>query len=301
MASLSLHVVRPLGHELWVDHDFLSDIVLEGNTAPNGVKARFTHPGMSNDGVGSKLGKLADFYQNGDQVFADLHFQEAATKSPDGNLADYVMSLAEDTPEDFGLSIVFEHDMQAMQTHQEDNSVTQGGRDIFTSPDELNRNNFPHARLQRLRAGDVVDSPAANPDGLFKRGQEAAVEGDRLLSYALGLSDAKPEASMFGVDGDRAQQFLSRFLERHNLSIQKGGDSVSDDNATAVETPPTRDEFVAAQARYTKAFGAENGQTGGLVRMSRMRMLKGFILRNSKSNWQQRKLRFQNCKRPLRA
>lgn len=249
-----------LGHEIWVDHEFLGEVA-EAITA-TGVKARFTHPGLSSDGVGQKLGKLTDAIVDGDQVLADLHFQEAATKTVDGDLADYVMSLAEETPEDFGLSIVFEHDIESMNEHLAENTITHAGREIYTSPDELNKDNYPHARLARLRAGDVVDSPAANPDGLFQRGQEAAKDGEDLLSYALGLVDAKPLSSRFNVDGDRAKQFLSRFLSRHKLEImKKGGDQVSDTNTneTAVDAPPTREQFTAELQRYQEAFGVVNG------------------------------------------
>ena len=248
-----------LGHGLWVDAEFLQDVSDHLNASGNGVKSRFTHPGLSSDGVGSKLGKLHEAKVIGDQVFADLHFQEAATKTPDGDLADYVMSLAEETPEDFGLSIVFEHDANAMESHEAQNSVMQAGRSIFVSPDEDNQNNYPHARLAKLRAGDVVDSPAANPEGLFKRGQEAAQEADAFLQYTLGLSDAKPALSAFNVDGDRAAQFVSRFLERHQLSIQKGGDPVSGNENAVENLPSTRKQFTQELQSYSEAFGHEKG------------------------------------------
>jgi hypothetical protein len=242
-----------LGHELWVDADFLSDTTAAIN-AGKGLKARFTHPGLSSDGTGSKLGTLHNAKTVGDQVIADLHFQRAAHKTPDGNLADYVMTLAEETPEQFGLSIVFENDTDRQEAHQAE--YTDAG--MFGSPDDFNTNNYPHAMLAHLRAGDVVDEPAANPEGLFRRGQEFAQQGEDLLSYVLGLTDAKPGAVCFGVDGDRASQFLARFLERHNLSIQEGGETVSEVE-TAVESLPTREDFAVELLQYTETFGAENG------------------------------------------
>jgi len=245
-----------LGHELWVDADFLADTTAAINSTSTGLKARFTHPGLSNDGMGTKLGTIHDAKTVGDQVIADLHFQAAAHKTPDGDLADYVMTLAEETPDQFGLSIVFEHDLELEQAHT--NEHTSG--DLFISPDEHNKNNYAHAMLANLRAGDVVDEPAANPDGLFKRGQEFAQQGDELLQYVLGVSDAKPSTLCFGVDGDRAMQFVTRFLSRHNLTIQKGGDPVSEVES-AVDAPPTREEFAAQLLQYTEAFGADNGAT----------------------------------------
>jgi hypothetical protein len=242
-----------LGHDLWVDREFLEDVASSVNASDRGVKARFTHPGLSSDGVGTKLGKFTNARVVGDQVIADMHLQEAAFNTPEGDLGSYVLSLAEDTPEDFGLSIVFDHDFEMAEELTAENTTK--GR--FVSPDEANKNNYEHARLSRLYACDVVDSPAANPAGLFKRGQEAAIEADNLLSYALGLSGSKPSCLSFGVDGDRAKQFLARFLERHNLTLVKGGDPVSDVESGA--PAPTREQFAAELSRYVEHFGAEFG------------------------------------------
>jgi len=250
-----------LGHEMWVDQDFLSDVTAAINSAAiasptGGVKARFTHPGLSSDGVGQKLGRVTNAQVSGEQVIADVHFQRASTISPDGNLAEYVMTLAEETPEDFGLSIVFEHDSELAELHVEAN--TSGNR--YVSPDEDNLNNYVHAQLGRLRSADVVDSPAANPEGLFQRGQEAAREGEAFLEYALGLSDAKPNTSRFSVDADRAAIFFTRFLERHNLSLEeKEGNPVDNPDTPTVEKGPTRESFAAELDRYVERFGAESG------------------------------------------
>ena len=248
-----------LGHDLWVDADFLSDVTAAGNAKNTGLKARFTHPGLSSDGLGTYLGKVHDLRTEGDQVIGDLHFQESATKTPDGDLAAYVMQLAEDAPEDFGISIVFDHDAVASELHTLEN--TQGGR--FVSPDEDNKNNYPHARLQQLRAADVVDSPAANPDGLFHREQQVAQDAEGLFEYALGLRDDKPDLVALSVDSDRIRAALTRFLSRHNLSLIEEGEPMAD----AIDTPETpappqatREEFAAELQRYITAFGAQGGE-----------------------------------------
>jgi len=247
-----------LGHDLWVDADFLSDVTAAGNAKNTGLKARFTHPGLSSDGLGTYLGKVHNLRTEGDRVIGDLHFQESATKTPDGNLAEYVMQLAEDAPEDFGISIVFDHDAAASELHTLEN--TQGGR--FVSPDEDNRNNYPHARLQQLRAADVVDSPAANPDGLFHREQQIAQDAEGLFEFAFGLSDGRPELKALSVDSDRIKAAVSRFLSRHNLSLVKEAEPMAD----AVDTPEvpaapevTRETFTADLQRFLTAFGAEGG------------------------------------------
>jgi hypothetical protein len=253
-------VGEALGHEMWCDAQFIETVALAVNQSPRGIKARFTHPGLSSDGVGTKLGKFDNARVVGDQVIADMHFQKAASKTPDGgDLADYVMTLAEETPEDFGLSIVFDHDYEASDDFS---STWEEGK----SPDEDNEYNYMHARLWKLYAADVVDSPAANPSGLFKAGQEAAIEADGLLSYALGISDVKPSQSLFNVDSDRAKQFFARFLSRHGLSLVNEEVAEMSEEITPVEAPEvqapeglTREDFNAELGRYVEAFGSERG------------------------------------------
>lgn len=248
-----------LGHEMWIDADFLSDVTAALNATPNGIKSRFTHPGLSSDGTGQFLGRLTNAHTEGDQVFADLHLSETATKAPDGDLADYVMTLAEEDPEAFGLSIVFEHNFEAAELHRLEN--TENGH--FISPDEDNRQNYEHARLRHLRAGDVVDEPAANPNGLFSRKQEVAADAESLMEYAFGLSGELPELKALHVDADRVSAAVSRFLSRHKLQIRRESDMAEETVETpeaVVETQPTREQFAADLKRFTEAFGKENGQ-----------------------------------------
>jgi len=60
------------------DSETLQQVEQLGNAARNGIKARFTHPNMSNDGMGSYLGRWTNFRIDGDTVRADLHIADAA-------------------------------------------------------------------------------------------------------------------------------------------------------------------------------------------------------------------------------
>jgi len=214
------------GHCLWIDHHFLRQARDAINAAAQGIKARFTHPDMSSDGLGTLLGRFRDAHISADVVRGDLHLARAAHNSPDGDLAAYIMDLAEEDPSAFGESISFYRDARAERAFMLDNGATEdddghldpGG---FTSPDERNTENLPHARLAQLLAVDTVDDPAANPAGLFHRGQELAQEADALAAYALGLTREPPELVTLSVDADRVAGFVHRFLTSHGLTIQK--------------------------------------------------------------------------------
>lgn len=242
-----------LGHGVWIDSVMLSQVADAINKAgKSGIKARFTHPGLSSDGLGSYLGRFKNAKIDGDIVRADLHFSKSAHNTPDGNLAEYVMSLAESDPQAFGNSIVFRHDRTAEDAfhnehHKEVEETDGNGRPVkrlrFRSPDEKNAEHLPHARVKSLRAIDAVDSPAANPSGFF-HATDVAHEAEELVSYALGLSEKKPEVAQFDVDPDRVSSFVKKFLDTHNLELKRK------------ERP--MDSFSADDIKkFTAAFGAQ--------------------------------------------
>jgi hypothetical protein len=234
-----------LGHYRWLDSEFIASVADGSASSGNGVKGRFTHPSLSGDGLGTFLGrtKAARLDDRGERVLGDLHFSRAAHRSPDGDLASYVMDLAEGDPEAFGTSIVYEPDFEAevdfALEHGAEEKEDEFGPYIslknFRSPDPDNTKNMPHARLKALRACDVVDEPAANPAGLFHREQQFAQEAEGLMSYALGLSPAAPALTALGsnVHPDRVKGFVARFLDEHELTIISKEKAMS----TPTETP----------------------------------------------------------------
>ncbi len=283
-----------LGHDLWIDATMLADTMTWINSTQGGIKSRFTHPGMSSDGLGKMLGRIGNARMRGDSVIADLSFTESSHSTPDGDLAQYVMLLVTEDPTAAGLSIVFDRDRLAEQKFLLDNgaSIEEDDdwgsyicMDEFVSPDEQNVEGYPHARLKELRAADVVDEPASNPDGMFST-TPVVRDADAALSYLLGLSTEKPVDQLFGVSIDRAHEFFTRFLNTKGLSIVSTTTTTADPVA---ETDPTNppanppeaklegepstqpegkpaDEQLASRAafnaelgRFTSKFGAENG------------------------------------------
>jgi len=110
---------------------------------------------MSNTALGTFLGRVKNFKRDGDIVRADLHIDPTAHKAPDGNLADYVMSLAESDPDAFGSSMVIHWDEEYRKEKDGTLSKDKNGKDLP-----------PLIRVKKLNEVDIVDDPAAN-DGLF--------------------------------------------------------------------------------------------------------------------------------------
>ncbi len=207
-----------LGHDIWIDREFLGQTEEAINeTGDGGIKSRFTHPGLSGDGLGRLVGRLKSGRVIGSQTFGDLHISETARTTPDGDLGAYVMDLADKEPDMFGTSIVYLFDEAAEAAFMAEHHDKQGR---FVSPDKDNQQNFPHARLLELRADDLVDEPAANPEGLFHRGDEIANEADQMISFALGLPGAeRPQLTELDIDPQRIRRFVKDYLERHHLTL----------------------------------------------------------------------------------
>lgn len=258
-----------LGHYMWCDAEFLQQVHDAINAAGQaGLKVRFTHPGLSADGMGKFLGNVKNASMKGDQVLADLHFSQSAHKTPDGNLASYVMDFAEEDPDKFGSSIVFMPDRKAQELFHIEHKNEDTGE--FESPDPDNKKNLEHCRLHELRGADIVDDPAANPNGLFHRGQEIPQNAEALLNYALRIEGAeKPSEFSFGIDPDRFSDYLERYLNNHNLEIisKEEPEEMTKENDTPSKPEPTSEElrsqiiaeYNANLDRYIQKFGAENG------------------------------------------
>ncbi len=249
-----------IGHDMWIDSTMLAQTADAINRAADGAKSRFTHPGISSDGMGKMTGKMFDARVDGNLVRADLHLSPSAELSPDGDLRTYILSLAENHPESFGMSIAFERDGEAMKAFRVKHTGKSGG---FKSPDPMNTGNFEHARLKSLRAVDVVDEPAANPSGLFARGDADLVyAAESALDYALGLSTELPDCEAFGIHPDRIAGFMRRYLASRKLSIITRVDfnidlAKADALPAALRESYERDETNEARARALAAAGLE--------------------------------------------
>jgi hypothetical protein len=175
-----------------VDAETLSQAQQFMSRGNNGSKARFTHPNMSSDGMGSYLGRWKNVRVDGGTLRGDLHIADAAFKSPQGDLGTYVMDLAESDPEAFGVSLATRLDQ----------------KDLEEFDRKRTGKKWP-MRFSDIRAGDIVDEPAATRGGMFDLTtpdlRNLPAQATVLLSTYFG--DAEPE-----VVRGRINAFLDRYL-----------------------------------------------------------------------------------------
>ncbi len=168
--------------EQYVDDTTLEQVCTLGNKSKVGLKSRFGHPAMSSEALGTFLGRVKNFRLDGDRVRGDLYLDKSAFITPKGNLADYVLTLAESDPDAFGTSIVFKNQPEIKELKRGDQKFAsrreeiasyiaeQTGEVEFRSepgdPKVKKKEKVAYARAVKLIADDVVEEGAAN-DGLF--------------------------------------------------------------------------------------------------------------------------------------
>ncbi|MDO9257944.1 MAG: hypothetical protein Q7U54_20695 [Bacteroidales bacterium] len=185
------------GHNGFVDRSFLLQIVDNAASKPAGIKARFGHPNMCSQALGTYLGRFKNYSYYGDQVKADLHLDDTAKNTPSGDLYTYVLDMAEKNPDMFGASIVFEI-----------------GESIFLEEEvDGEKVEKEYFRLKELRATDIVDEPAAT-DGLFS--------ANTFPGIATQFLDENPKImDLIFSKPDSVVEFLSNYLTNSKMNLSE--------------------------------------------------------------------------------
>jgi len=197
-------------HGFWLDREFVEATIAHGNQKTQGVKARFGHPNMSSTALGTFLGRAKNFRMDdsGQAAIAraDLFLSKEAKDTPNGDLFGYVTRMAENEPDVFGISIVFEE--SGFYRRNEDGSKIYpdyGGKEQWPGWDGKDAREF--AELAKLHAADCVDDPAANPDGMF-----SAWSAAQLAGQVTTFLDEHPEVlRLLAEHPEVLDEFLARY------------------------------------------------------------------------------------------
>lgn len=180
-----------------------------------GLKSRFAHPTESADGLGKYLGRARDPYLSTvtidgaavPAVRADLHLDGSASKTPSGDLAGYVMDLAESDPAALSSSLVLSKD-------EEYRLSSDGARLADGDGSPLP----PLWRPKRLYATDVVDEGDA-VDGILSPEGEPRYARD-YLARGAALFDRLFAGQPRAVVRARATAWLNRYLDRRYGAVK---------------------------------------------------------------------------------
>ena len=241
-------LIRPgeaKGHDMWIDSAFCASVsaaAMAGKFAQTGMKARFGHPNMCSDSLGTFLGRWKNISMREDgAVIGDLYLSSVASESPKGDLRGYIEEMAAKEPDHFGASIVFSRDEVSELAFLEANKDENG----FKSPDPANVKNLPHARCAELHAADLVDEPAAT-DGMF-----SGLAGTALAAQVTEWLDLHPEVLTALTDEPMMTEIIARYPERIAPFLARY-------STPAPVTPPPQSTTPAEPSADMKAMSAES-------------------------------------------
>lgn len=256
------------GHGVFLPPEFIQGLADQGNAYKLGMKVRFGHPSMCNDALGTYLGRALNFTvreltrQDGTKCtgcFADIQLAEEAKKAPGGDLYSWTLSAAQNSPDTFGQSIVFNYaDFYVVGADGTQHLWSAEDRESDEAYDSFmgkSADGKIYAMLAEFLGTDFTDSPAAT-DGVFS--------SDQLAAQASEFLDDHPE--IFRVLGDQAR--ITDFLSRYNLYRESQGLeqvviaslSEMDPNARLSKLQAAKDKELAA---LTEKLGAAQKEFDG--------------------------------------
>lgn len=198
------------------DEKALASILKLANEAPNGLKSRFCHPDLSNDGLGKFLGRMRDARldviaareSRGELktnpvrvVRADLHLDPSSHKTPSGDLGGYIMDLAESDPDALSTSLVLQTEKQYRLDDRRRPVLDAEGNELP-----------PLWHPTHLHGSDIVDTGDA-VDGML-----STLDTDELPDAVLHRAAELMDRQFAGKDREfvaaRCGAWLNRYLDR---------------------------------------------------------------------------------------
>lgn len=213
----------------------LQQIVALMQKEPVGLKSRFAHPTLSDDGLGRFLGRVSNprldkvAVRRGDQVVTlsavrgDLHLDPTSFETPNGNLGKYVLDLAESDPDAFSSSLVLKADQELRLDAKSKKPLT----------DASGKSLPPLWRPKELHASDVVDRGDA-VDGILSAELSAENLPDEIVRLGSGLIDrAFPDASREVIEAR-----LNAWRDKY-LAYRFGDESVEEESPPLLSAGPS--------------------------------------------------------------
>lgn len=197
----------------------LQRIVTLINAEKKGLKVRFTHPSLSEDGLGKFLGRatnarIDEVIDHRQQlvrcVRADLHFNSTSFKEPPNGgrpLGPYVMELADTDPDALSSSLAI-RELEQREVLNEDGT---------RKKDEAGNTLPPIWIPLALHASDIVDTGDAVDGLLSAELPDAAVrEGCALLNRVFSDEPIEVVKSRLEAWTKRYLQYREHLLSRHD-------------------------------------------------------------------------------------
>ena len=191
------------GHDVFIDETFLSQVVTSANEKTKGLKVRFGHPEAFTSSLGKFIGRAKNFRVDGNTARCDLTLSQSAKKSPNGDLFSYVADMCKSNPDMIGMSLCF----------------SASGVDEVAG--------LPYVRCGEVTGIDIVDDPAACPNGMFESKQETtttSLEADDMPSETkteiINLGKAVDDLKIIITEKDAKITELSAKIDADKIAFE---------------------------------------------------------------------------------
>jgi hypothetical protein len=204
------------GKPLYADAKTIAEVMACAKTYAGGLKVKMNH----GSGVGDIVGRLDNFRIDGKVLRADFVALTASAHR------DYIFEIARTMPDAFGLSI------------------------SFSGKPEIGEK-LAFARCAEIYSADFVDEPAANPSGLFQRGD----------GQPAGTAQPEPKSNLKMDDdkkdpiADLSASVASLLSRLEKLEAMLPGEDKKEPAPEAMAALAEK-SALAALKEYTKQFGA---------------------------------------------
>lgn len=230
------------GHGVHLEAEFIETVAKQGNSSIKGLKARFGHPNICSESLGTYIGRFRNFRtgqtfrEDGTEAaccFADLHLSETAKDTPNGDLYAYVLGMAEKEADMFGTSIVF-HQGPIYRRTKSGQKVYPYAADGKRNEEFRQADGPDYIECKKLCACDCVDDPAAN-DGLFSAFASETVAGQvtefldlhpQVFEVLTGHPEIMDAITQYG---DKFDEFLAKYQE-HRSNTRKTSNQHQEEN-----------------------------------------------------------------------
>lgn len=209
------------GHGFSVDQVMIDQVLSALGTKR--MPIRFTHPELDmtqmfgRDSIECLVGHVENPKADGDVVRGDVRIGKYAEHSPYGNLREYLLGIAEEAPEQIGMSISFE-------------------------PDEFEQSRGPDGeplalgRVANLLAVDFVGDPGANRNGLLSKGPNTGLQkGNKPMDEQL-LSDLR---TLLGLADDSTEEDVLAVVRAKAIEAGDTGENTTETETEEPSTPPS--------------------------------------------------------------
>lgn len=211
-----------LGHGVMIDAVSIVTIRDCAMMHPSGLKVMINHE----EGIENTVGVLRNFVIDGIQLRADLQMLLSSEYTAQ------VLEMAQVMPESFGMSISFSGDLEEI-----------GG--------------LYYVRCVEIYSCDIVDMPAANPNGLFSAKVDTMQKAMDLQTLTIELNSEK---ELRLAAAGQAQRNYSEFQNQLSINAQLSADvqaKTLELSALSETNAKLTTELAAAQANIAQKINAE--------------------------------------------